>query len=68
MVVAFRTDFAVSFDFLSVDDFTAMVALQPHPFGHLGALRNIRLGSLLLLKPRHPGLLSPVRFGYVTIS
>src|SRR6476646_6045241 len=60
MVVALRADLAVSLDFLAVDDFTAVVALEPHSLGHLGPLRDIRLSTLFLLEPRHPRLLSPL--------
>jgi hypothetical protein len=63
MIVALGAHLAVSLDFLAVHDFTAMVALEPHAFGDLRPLRDIRLSTLLFFEPCHLRLLSRARPG-----
>src|SRR2546422_7595374 len=57
MVVALRADLIISLVFFAIDDFSAMVTLEPHPFRNLGSLWRFRLGRFLFFKPGHRALL-----------
>ena len=57
MVVALRADLIITLDFFAIDDFSAVVALEPHPFRNLGSFRRFRLGRFLFFKPGHCALL-----------
>src|SRR6266481_7921752 len=57
MVVALWADLIITLDFFAIDDFSAMVTLEPHPFRNLGSLWRFRLGRFLFFKPGHNALL-----------
>src|SRR4029077_15658232 len=57
MVVALRTDLIITLDFFTIDDFPAVVALEPHSLRNLGSLWRFGLSRFLFLKPGHTALL-----------
>src|SRR5256885_8306057 len=61
MIVALRADLIIPLDFFAIDDFSAVVTLEPHPFRTLGSLGRFRLGRFLFFKPRHTALLYVAR-------
>jgi hypothetical protein len=56
MVVALRADLIITLDFFAVDDFSAVITLEPHPFRNLGSFRGFRLGRFVFFKTS-PGAL-----------
>jgi hypothetical protein len=58
VVIALRADLIIPLNFFAIDDLSAMIALQPHPFRNLGSLRRFRLCRFLFFKPGHCALLS----------
>ena len=45
MVVALRADFIIALDFFAIDNFPAVVTLEPHPLRNLGSLSEVQAQS-----------------------
>src|SRR6478609_3487246 len=53
MILALRAHFAIPIDLLAVDDFPAVIALEPHPLATFRARWRNRFCGLVFLEPRH---------------
>src|SRR5215204_383580 len=53
MIIALGTHLVVAINFFAIDDFSAMIALEPHAFAPLGTRRRRRVRCLFFFKPGH---------------
>jgi len=53
VILALRADLVIPVDLLAVDDFPAVIALEPHPLAAFRTGRRDRFCRLLFLEPRH---------------
>src|SRR2546427_12760597 len=53
MVIAFWTDLVIAVNLLAIDDFPAVVALQPQALDDLGPFRRLGNGHPVFFEPGH---------------